>query len=208
MSWRFLIVLVVLIMAGSAVSGVALGNWLVEQAPRITGDPRTNTAQPLDLNRDASGRPLVKEAPQPLSDGTLGVPRPEGPIPWEVQAVSLFDMALDPMVVLSRGDESFTVSDMLVQAGQGLSQGPADVATIDVTSGAPRSPSTATMVGADSPQRGAVAATQTWQQQLEAAVKACASVGFFSRPSCIERARRKFCDPNQGWGQHPDCPTS
>lgn len=205
MSWRLLFVFVVLIMAGSALGGVTLGNWLVEQSPRITNDPRTNTGKSLETRLDTAGRPEVREAPQPLSDGTLGVPRPEGQVPWEVLAVSLFDMTLDPMVVLSRGDETFTVSDMLVQAGQGLSQGPTDVATVDVSAGAVVGAAPAT--AARPVSQPSVATAATWQQQLEAAVKACSAVGFFSRPSCIERARRKFCDPNQGWGKHPDCPS-
>jgi len=207
MSWRFLFVFVVLLLTASVVSGVVLGNWFVDQSPRIAAEPRTNTARPLEFVLDAAGRPLVSEAPQPLTDGTLGLPRPQAEPLWQVQPISLFDMALDPMVVLARGDESYTVSDMLTQAGQGLAQGPADVGTIDLTGAAPAGG--APINAAQTSSAAATAATaagQTWQQQLDAAIKACASVGFFSRPGCIDRARRKFCDPNQGWGREALCP--
>ena len=207
MSWRFLFAFVVLLLTASVVSGVVLGNWLVDQAPRITGEARTNTARPLEVVLDAAGRSLVSEAPQPLTDGTLGLPRPQPEPLWQVQPISLFDMALDPMVVLARGDESYTVSDMLTQAGQGLAQGPADIGTIDLTGsatagGAPINTAQTSSVAA------ATATEQTWQQQLDAAIKACASVGFFSRPGCIERAQRKFCDPNKGWGREALCPVN
>ena len=205
MSWRLLFIFVVLLLTASGLSGVALGNWLVDQAPRITGEPRTNTSRPIEIVLDAAGRPLASEAPQPLTDGTLGLPRSQPEPLWQVQPVSLFDMALDPMVVLARGDESYTVSDMLTQAGQGLAQGPADIGTIDLTGAGAGAPPTNNAAQASS--GSSVRATeQTWQQQLDAAIKACASVGFFSRPGCIERARRKFCDPNQGWGRDALCP--
>ena len=204
MSWRVLIGFVVLVMAGSAMGGVALGNWLVDQSPGVTAEARTNTGQRLEVVRDAAGRPLSSVAPQPLVDGGMGVP----PLPlatdWQVQGVSLFDTVLDPMVVLARGDQSFTVSDMLSSAGQGLAQGPSDVATIDVTTTQPvASPP---QVVATAP----VAATPTyvdWRVQLTQAINACSSVGFFSRPNCIERARKKFCEPNKAWGQDENCPS-
>jgi len=204
MSWRFLFVFVVLLLTASVVSGVVLGNWLVDQSPRIAAEPRTNIARSLEFVLDAEGRPLVSEAPQPLTDGTLGLPGPQAEPQWQVLPISLFDMPLDPMVVLARGDESYTVSDMLTQAGQGLAQGPADVGMIDLTGGA--SAGGAPINAAQTSSAAATAAGQTWQQQLDAAIKACASVGFFSRPGCIDRARRKFCDPNQGWGREALCP--
>jgi hypothetical protein len=204
MSWRFLFVFIVLLLTASVVSGVALGNWFVDQAPRLTGEPRTNTSPPLEVVLDAAGRAVASEAPQPLTDGTLGLPKPQAAPMWQVLPISLFDMALDPMVVLARGDESYTVSDMLTQAGQGLAQGPADIAMIDVTGGA--NVGVAPITTAQTPSSVAALSEQTWQQQLDAAIKACATVGFFSRPGCIERARRKFCDPNKGWGREALCP--
>jgi hypothetical protein len=205
MSWRVLFVFVVSVMAISAAAGVALGNWLVDQAPGLTTDARTNTGATPEPVLDAAGRPFAGLAPQPLSNGGLGVPQPSVQPMWEIQAVSLFDTNLDPMVVLAIGDESFSVSDMLGRAGEGLAQGPGDIATVDVTS-----PAVAVAQPNATPQ--AVASTaparlSDWQDQLAEALKACQSVGFFSRPNCIDRARKKYCEPNGAWGQHPLCPT-
>lgn len=205
MSWRVLIGFVVLVMAGSAMGGVALGNWLVDQSPGVTAEARTNTGQRLELVRDAAGRTLSSLAPQPLIDGGMGVP-PLPPSPdWQIQGVSLFDTVLDPMVNLARGDQSFTVSDRLSAAGQGLAQGPSDVTTIDVTTTQPAVSSPQVVAAAP-----VVVATPTdvdWRGQLSQAISACSSVGFFSRPNCIDRARKKFCEPNKAWGQDQNCPS-
>ncbi|MCD8536023.1 MAG: hypothetical protein LRY56_00305 [Burkholderiaceae bacterium] len=120
---------------------------------------------------------------------------------WEVQAVSLFETNLDPMVVLGRGNESYTVSDMLSGAGAGLVQGGGDVAMVDLTA-QPPAPSQEPVQVSQAP-----AAPQAWDEQLAEAIKACDDVGFFSRPGCIERARKKFCEPNRAWGRHPLCPS-
>lgn len=204
MSWRVLIGFVVLVMAGSAMGGVALGNWFVDQSLGVTAEARTNTGQRLELVLDAAGRPLSSLAPQPLVDGGMGVP-PLPPSPdWQVQGVSLFDTVLDPMVVLARGDESFTVSDRLSAAGLGLAQGPSDVATIDVT--ATQSVASSAQAVAAAPVVASPTAAD-WRGQLSQAVSACSSVGFFSRPNCIDRARKKFCEPNKAWGQDENCPS-
>jgi hypothetical protein len=122
---------------------------------------------------------------------------------WEVQAVSLFETNLDPMVVLGRGDDSYTVSDMLSQAGSGLIQGEGDVATVDLTAQPESVPSQIDQVA----QAASAAPTATgWRDQLAQAIDACQNVGFFSRPDCIKRARQKFCEPNNAWGNHPLCP--
>ena len=206
MSWRVLIGFVVLVMAGSAMGGLALGNWLVDQSPGVSAEARTNTGQRPAVVLDSAGRPLSNVAPQPLIDGGMGVP----PLPlaadWQVQGVSLFDTVLDPLVVLARGDQSFTVSDMLSSAGQGLAQGPSDVATIDVTATQPAAPPPQAV--ATAPLKAVPTPTDAdWRGQLSQAINACSSVGFFSRPNCIERARKKFCEPNKAWGKDENCPS-
>lgn len=201
MSWRVLFVFVVLLLAASAAAGVGVGNWLVEQAPTMSAELRTNTSSPPEIVLDAAGRPLAAIPPQPLLDGSLGQPRAEVQPMWEIQAVSLFNSNLDPMVVLGRGDQSYTVSDMLTQAGAGLAQAQGDVAIVDLTSQPAPSQAAATVVAQ------APAPAAPWDEQLADAIEACQNVGFFSRPGCIERARKKFCDPNRAWGRHPLCPS-
>lgn len=202
MSWRWIFVLAVLILGASAAGGVAVGDWLVAQAPTISADGKTNTSKPPAIVLDAAGRPLAGLAPQPLVDGSLGIPQTQIQPMWEIEAVSLFDTNLDPMVVLSRGNETYSVSDMLTQAGAGLAQGPSDIAMVDVTGGTPDATAVAV------PQAPPAKAPQDngWQEQLAEAIQACDNVGFFSRPSCVERAQKKFCEPNRAWGRHPLCP--
>lgn len=203
MSWRWLLVFVVVMLGASAAGGVALGDWLVAKAPSITAESRTNTTRPPEIVLDAAGRPLAGLAPQPLVDGSLGLPQTQIQPMWEIQAVSLFETNLDPMVVLGRGNESYSVSDMLSKAGDGLVQGPNDIATVDVTGGdAEDKPKTPTAIARVDPSGSAL----PWQQQLSAAIAACDKVSFFSRPDCVERARKKFCDPNNAWGRDALCP--
>jgi hypothetical protein len=212
MSWRFLLVFSVLMLLGSAAAGVALGNWLVDQAPRLTADPRTNVTRAPEMVLDARGRPLVAIAPQPRLDGTLGEPHQQLPAMWELQPISLFETNLDPMVVLARGDEAFTVADMLSQAGSGLVQGEADVAMVDLTAEL-QVPAIDTPVelaaggGAVAPEPEVPLEQRPWREQLTQAIEACNELGFFSRPGCIESARKRFCAPNQAWGRDSLCPS-
>lgn len=200
MSWRWLFVFVILMLAASAAGGVALGNWLIDAAPSISAEARTNTTRPPEIVRDAVGRPLASVPPQPLLDGSLGAPLEKIEPMWEVETVSLFETNLDPMVVLGRGDDAYTVADMLSSAGAGLVQGEGDIATVDLTA-APMNEQPAPVQVAQAP------VVKPWQDQLADAINACQNVGFFSRPDCIKRARQKFCEPNRAWGNHPLCPS-
>ena len=198
-------------MAGSALAGMVVGNWLVSEAPVVDEGTRTNAGLNTEQVLDASGRPLAGIAPQPLTDGTLGVPQNRIQPMWEIQAVSLFDSNLDPMVSLAIGSQSFTIADVLNQAGAGLSDGSSDIATLDVTQGGGGS-SANDRVGDIARQQGGSGNTQggsapgNWQQALDEAIRACDSVGFFSRPGCIEQARQRFCGPNNAWGRYRHCP--
>jgi len=195
-------------MGGSALAGVAVGNWLVRQAPVVDAATRTNTSSKENsVVLDPSGRPLAPEAPQPLTNGQLGIPEKFIQPMWEVQAVSLFDSNLDPMVSLAIGDRVITIEDILNQAGSGLPTDTGDVATIDITQGSPSM--------ADDPiarlaqqQQPQGSANTSWETALEQAIKACDSVGFFSRPGCQQSAREKYCTPNKAWGKHRLCPAN
>lgn len=205
-------------MAGSSLAGVFVGNWLVSEAPVVDESTRTNVGLNAEQVLDASGRPLAGVAPQPLTDGTLGVPKNEIQPMWEIQAISLFDSNLDPMVSLAIGNEGFTIADVLNQAGAGLGEGSSDIATLDITQGS-NAGSGSDPVGDIARQQGnnnSASTAQTtrtgppagnWQQALDEAIRACDSVGFFSRPGCIEQARQRFCGPNNGWGRYRHCPS-
>lgn len=209
MSWRFLTLFLVLCMGGAALAGMVVGNWLVNEAPVIDEGTRTNIGHNSEQVLDASGRPLAAIAPQPLTDGTLGMPRESIQPMWEIQPVSLFDANLDPMVTLAIGSQGFTIGDVLSQAGAGLGQGASDVATLDVTqgntAGDPINQLAQNSQGTSKPAASASGA-DNWSDALDRAIRACESVGFFSRPGCIEQARQRFCGPNNAWGKHRHCP--
>jgi len=220
MSWRVLIAFVVLVMAGAAMAGVALGNWLVDAAPGLSSGPTTNTNNPPALVLDAAGRPLAGIPPQPLVDGSMDRPGLPPVMDWQLDGASLFESVLDPMVVLVKGDESFSVSDRLSNAGTGLAQGPSDVAMVDVTQGqtaeelqdqrqgqsaSETADAIAQRIPSESPAPSPTA--PDWRNQLSQAISACDDVGFFSRPNCVKRARNKFCEPNNAWGRDELCPS-
>lgn len=193
-------------MAGASVAGATLGYWLVNEAPMAAEGSRTNIQTTTETVLDASGRPLAGIAPQPLSDGTLGVPQGVIQPMWEIQAVSLFDSNLDPMVTLAIGDQSYTISDVLNQAGAGLGQEGSDIAMLDVTQAAAQG-GTSDPIGALANAGKNAGSPANWEQALEEAIRACSSVNFFSRPGCIDRAQQQYCAPNNAWGQHRHCPS-
>ena len=210
MSWRVLIL--ILLVAGIAAwqGGMRLGTWLVEQAPRsIASAPSSDTTDVLD----ADGKPLAPQPPQPRIDGTLGVPREMAPIEWTVEAViASYEDAN------SHGKQSDDDDDEdndrnaerrdyeASAAGRGLPTGPRDVATIDLglpgvgLAAKPQSQAPAGATSIPAPLGGA------WQQALKKDLEQCSKQGFFQRPSCIQNARNKYCAPNKAWGKVSECP--
>ena len=45
-----------------------------------------------------------------------------------------------------------------------------------------------------------------WVAALDRELEQCAELGFFERPECAWAARKRYCEPNQGWGQVKECP--
>jgi len=200
MSWRFLIILLVIMLATAGMAGVGLGEWLVTKAPSASETTRANLPEPTTkTERDISGRVIIPQPPQPLLDGGLGLPNQAKVQLWELQPNSLFDGFIDPMVIISREGQSYTVGDMLSKAGQDLPQGPTDIQLLDVTQAGGAS-------SAATPNSNATRSVLPWQDQLKEAVEKCDAGSFFDLPNCMERARDKFCTPNKAWGKHPLCP--
>ena len=208
MSWRVLIVFLVLGVIASWQGGVQLGNWLVTRAPDSVASLADKDNRIIKL--DALGRPITAQPPQPRIDGTLGVPRELNPIVWAIEAIMADDLETDPnkMNVDDDDDPEGKVSEGSETAdSRRLAQSTAGRA--DRADGAP---SQSTSFG--STQRpaappvppGITVTVTTWQQSLKQEVEQCAKGGFFQRPTCLQNARNKYCAPNDAWGKVPDCP--
>ncbi len=208
MSWRVLIVFLVLAAVASWQGGVQLGNWLVTRAPDTVASVADKDYKALKL--DALGRPITAQPPQPRIDGSLGVPRELNPIEWAIEAITADDFEIDPnrMKVGADDDDENSVSEgsetadarRLAQDNTQRTDRP-DVATNQSgTSGSAQRPA------APPVPPGITVTVTTWQQSLKQELEQCTKVGFFQRPTCSQNARNKYCAPNDAWGRTPDCP--
>lgn len=204
MSWRLIFAFLLLAAGVSAWGGLQLGDWLIIHSPsqvQATEPPVELTDTPV---LDANGKPFIASAPQPLSDGRLGVPSLPPPVDWQIQTTPLIDehrpIALATTTISM--DEAIALAQSQ-QDGSGL-QGIANidallanqtVQPIDLPP-PPASPNTdAQAIGGNS-----------WQVAFQAELKSCEALGFFSRPSCAWAARNKYCEAHQAWGKAKDCP--
>lgn len=227
MSWRFLLVVLLLALGASAFGGMRLGDWLVEHAPPSTPAPGQdeNGTQPV---LDANGRAFVAQPPQPRVDGTLGIPDKPADLKWNVQMVSLFDTVKDPSVLLSKsGMTAEQAREVAAAAQTTLPSGGSDVSTLDLMPPVPAAPVAPPIRGQISVSSGyggaelmqqapqmayaqarpaPAAGANGWQGALRQELAQCANAGFFERPTCSWNARNKYCAPNQAWGSIAECP--
>jgi hypothetical protein len=206
MSWRVLIVFLVLAGVASWQGGVQLGNWLVTRAPDTVASVADKDYRTLAL--DARGRPITAQPPQPRMDGTLGVPREITPIEWAIEAVTADDFEIDPTRTKVDDDDENPV-------GEGSETADARRLAQDSTQRNDRSniaASQSTTLGsgprpvAPPVPPGITVTVISWQQSLKQELEQCARVGFFQRPTCLQNARNKYCTPNDAWGKTADCP--
>ena len=204
MSWRVLIVFLVLAGVASWQGGVQLGNWLVTRAPDTIASVADKDNRALKL--DANGRPITAQPPQPRIDGTLGVPRELVPIEWAIEAITANDFETDPNKMKVEDDDeasegSETADAKRLAQDQAQRTGSAEIATNQSTSAGSAQRPVAPPV-----PPGITVTVITWQQSLKQELDQCAKVGFFQRPSCLQNARIKYCSPNDAWGRVADCP--
>ncbi len=177
-----------------------LGEWLVESAPSVVSRSTTAGAKDPEPVLDADGKPFAPQPPQPLVDGTLGVPRAMAETEWKISETSVVDVQ----------DGAFRQLDTV----SGLPAGPADIGTVDISNAtAPPPPAGASAIPSPPPGKPAAKPPQPsrppssdWLQSLRKEMSQCESLGFFQRPSCIQNARNRFCTPNNAWGKIPECP--
>ncbi|WP_233236007.1 hypothetical protein [Bordetella sp. LUAb4] len=110
-----------LALGASAWGGVQFGDWLVAHAPAAS--PSTEDAGfVLPVARDAHGDPILSQPPQPLVNGSLGVPETTVLADWRVdRKSSLFGSPRDPLVQLSRSTVSLAQARAIaaeIQAAQ------------------------------------------------------------------------------------------
>jgi hypothetical protein len=200
MSWRALIVLLLLALVASWQGGQQLGHWLVAQAPESIASA-FNPQEDRNPVLDADGRPYAPQPPQPRIDGTLGVPREMTPVEWTIT----------PVIASGANENSYRKENGEDNGGDEDNPDPSDtdrtpnrtdanaVGTIDVSQSQVTAPVRAPPV--------APVVTETWQQSFKKELARCGSLGFFQRPGCIDSAQNKFCGPNNAWGKLAECPS-
>ncbi len=226
MSWRTLLVFLVLAAVASWQGGIQLGEWLVSRAPESIASV-AGTKDTKEQVLDANGKPFTPQPPQPRVDGTLGIPRTSKPVEWTITPIpaSITDVGNTAMVVDSEGNYERRDSE-LAAGGSELAHSQSDVATLDIAAG-PAKTQTAASPSASArsapvapnfvfegirtsentdPTKAPVVTVYSWTQNLKKEIEQCANLGFFQRPTCIQNARNKFCAPNNGWGKTADCP--
>ena len=198
MSWRALILFLLLALIASWQGGRQLGLWLVEQAPESISSS-TTAAQARGQVLDADGKPSAPQPPQPRIDGTLGVPREMAPVEWAIEAV--IASRADANSYKKEGDEDEDEGDESEKDNderRDRDRDPDGVRTVDV-----RAPTS----GASSTRPVTTPAPpSSWRDALKKELTQCNSVGFFRRPGCIDAAQTKYCGPNKAWGKVAECP--
>jgi hypothetical protein len=204
MSWRVLIVFLMLAGVASWQGGVQLGNWLVTRAPDTVASVADKDYRTLKL--DALGRPITAQPPQPRIDGTLGVPRELDPIEWAIEAVTANDFETDPNRMKVEGDDDDDeVSDgSETSDAKRLARNTKERSDNSATS-APSLGATTRPTAPPVPP-GITVTVISWQQTLKQELEQCGKLGFFQRPTCLQNARSKYCAPNDAWGKTADCP--
>ena len=204
MSWRVLIVFLLLAGIASWQGGVQLGNWLVTRAPDTVASVADKDYKTLKV--DALGRPITAQPPQPRIDGTLGVPRELDPIEWAIEAVTAEDFETDPnrMKVEGDDDEDEVNDGSETSDAKRLARNTKE-SSDNTASAAPSSNSTARPTAPPVPP-GITVTVISWQQTLKQELEQCGKLGFFQRPTCLQNARSKYCAPNNAWGKTADCP--
>jgi hypothetical protein len=191
MSWRALILFLLLAIVASWQGGRQLGLWLVDQAPESIASaltPKNERGAVLDAN----GKPLAPQPPQPRIDGTLGVPKEMTPVEWTIAPI-----------IASRADANSYKKDGEQEdeseGEQNKDSSTDSVRTVDV-----RAPSANFM--APRSNTPPPIPTLSWQDSLKKELNQCNSVNFFRRPGCIDTAQSKYCNPNKAWGKIAECP--
>lgn len=209
MSWRFILVALLVVAGASAWGGISLGNWLVSHGPETPPVPEGLAMSDVPV-LDADGQPYVAQPPQPLVNGRQGVPEAVGQIAWQLPEKSLaHDDSRPPIAIATTTITMDEARDIAHGGGQ-----PGGFANMDELLGAwqdgqnnpPIQPIDVPAPPPPPPAGSAPGMDDNWQLALRQEIAACSRLGFFDRPSCAWAARNKYCGPNNAWGKTNDCP--
>jgi len=192
MSWRVLILFLLLAVVASWQGGRQLGLWLIDQAPESIAST-SSAKNDRSLVLDADGKPLAPQPPQPRIDGTLGVPKEMEPVEWSIAPIIASREDANSYEKEGEEDEESEGDER-----DGNTEGTDRIRTVDA-----RPP-----VSVPTSPRPSVTSMPLfdWQDSLKQELAQCNSVGFFRRPGCIDAAQNKFCGPNNAWGKVAACP--
>ncbi len=206
MSWRFIFAILLIAAGASAWGGLKFGDWLVAHGP-VAPPPPAHAELSATPVLDANGLPYTARPPQPLVNGTLGVPDTASQSKWQLADTSIEDMTANPAIHVATTTISMDQARMLADGGQGSLNGIADVSGLGLGSdGNANQPLQPVEMVPPPPPPAPTVNNQAWQASLRQDLQACSAKSFFNRPSCAWAARNKYCEPNKAWGRVPDCP--
>lgn len=210
--WARISIFLVAALLVAAAAGAFFGHMLVASAPfspETDDRPSTPIAQV-----GADGQAYVPEPPQPLVDGSLGVPARQTASEL-VPLVSVLEANENPGISMStaRTDDLDSLMARLQTTGPiGPGNSGIPVPTVDgqPNGGAPARgelpPDLAFAIA--QPAEPAPAAVPAWQQALRDSLGRCGRQRFFSEAECEQRLRVQYCEPNGGWGNVAECPAA
>lgn len=211
MSWRSILVVLVLAAGASVWGGLRLGEWLVAHGPVATAASHHAPLVTVPV-LDADGKPYTAEPPQPLVDGRLAVPEEPAVVAWQIPESSLDETKSNQLIAVATTSITMVEAQQIAAGGGGSGNltGIADVGDLmsELNRGAPLQP--IEMPDAPPPPVAAQpvgnSSSGAWQARLRQDLQACEAESFFDRPSCAWAARNKYCTPNNAWGRVADCP--
>lgn len=185
MSWRLLFFTLLILAGVATVGGLYTGDWLIEHAPRQANLPNINENDPMPVV-GADGTPQLRQPPQPLMNGKLGIPDQEVNVNWQVKEDNLSQAKTASAAESLATDPPRTNVTNSVSSGESTSQ------TIRT-----RPIGAATTVAGGS---------NSWEPAFHQEISACRQLGFFERASCVGDVRQRYCGANNAWGKVNDCP--
>lgn len=208
MSWRFIIAVLLIAAGASAWGGLKFGDWLVAHGPAAVAPPNTEDTGKVAV-LDANGLPYTARPPQPLVNGTLGVPDQASQVKWQLTDPSTDSLTSNPTIHVATTTITMDEARVLAEGSQDGLHGIADVGGLGLggNGNQPLQPvDMAPPPPAPNSEPDPTVNNPAWQASLRQDLQACSAKSFFDRPSCAWAARNKFCGPNKAWGRVADCP--